>query len=45
MPPFATVLNDADIAAVLSHARHAWGQQAPAVSPLQVQRYRGSVRP
>jgi mono/diheme cytochrome c family protein len=45
MPPFATVLNDADIAAVLSHARYAWGQQAPAVSPLQVQRYRGSVRP
>lgn len=45
MPPFATVLDDADIAAVLSHARNAWGQQAAAVSALQVQRYRGSVRP
>lgn len=45
MPPFATVLDDTDVAAVLSHARSAWGQQAAPVSTLDVQRYRSSVRP
>ena len=45
MPPFAVVLNDEEVAAVLSYIRNAWGQPAPAVQALDVQRWRGSVRP
>lgn len=45
MPPFATTLGDEEVAAVLSYIRNAWGQQAGAVSPLDVQRWRASVRP
>jgi len=45
MPPFATELDDEDIAAVLSYIRNAWGNRAGAVTPLQVQRWRDSVRP
>jgi mono/diheme cytochrome c family protein len=45
MPPFATELGDEDIAAVLSYIRSAWGNQADAVQPLDVQRWRSSVRP
>ena len=45
MPPFATALSDEEIAAVLSHVRSAWGNQAGAVKALDVQRYRDSVRP
>jgi mono/diheme cytochrome c family protein len=44
MPPFATVLSDADVADVLSHVRNAWGQHAPGVSTLEVSRYRGAAR-
>ena len=44
MPPFATVLGDAEVAAVLSYARGAWGNRAPAVSALEVARYRGAAR-
>jgi len=40
MPPFSHVMNDADIAAVLSYVRASWGNDAPAVSALEVQRYR-----
>jgi mono/diheme cytochrome c family protein len=40
MPPFAHVLNDPDIAAVVSYVRAAWGNEAPAVTQLQVSRYR-----
>ena len=40
MPPFAHVLNDAEIAAVVSYIRGAWGNGAPAVSQLQVMRHR-----
>jgi mono/diheme cytochrome c family protein len=42
MPPFATVLSDEDIAAVVSHLRSAWGHQATPVSALQVARQRGA---
>jgi mono/diheme cytochrome c family protein len=42
MPPFSHVLDDADIAAVLSYIRGSWGNEAPAVSALEVQRYRAS---
>ena len=45
MPPFANELSDDDIAAVLSYVRTAWGNQAGAVRALDVQRWRGSVRP
>ena len=45
MPPFATELSDEDVAAVLSYIRNAWGNRAAAVEPLDVQRWRSSVRP
>jgi mono/diheme cytochrome c family protein len=41
MPPYATVLSDADVAAVLSHIRSAWGNRASPVSELTVSRQRG----
>lgn len=40
MPPFAHVLNDAEIAAVVSYVRSAWGNDAAPVTQLQVSRYR-----
>jgi mono/diheme cytochrome c family protein len=40
MPPFAHVLSDEDIAAVLSYVRGAWGNNGSAVSVLDVQQYR-----
>jgi mono/diheme cytochrome c family protein len=42
MPPFATVLSDADVAQVLTHIRASWGNAAGAVSALEVGRYRGA---
>lgn len=45
MPPFATELDDAEVAAVLSYVRNAWGHQAGAVRAFDVQRWRSSVRP
>ena len=42
MPPYATFLSDADVAAVLSHIRGSWGNRASAVSELAVSRQRGS---
>jgi len=40
MPPFVLVLNDTDVAAVLTHIRRSWGNQASAVTPLEVNRIR-----
>lgn len=40
MPPYGLVLNHADIAALLTYLRSAWGHRAAAVSPLEVQRWR-----
>ncbi len=40
MPPFAQLLNDHDVAAVVSYIRQAWGNKAPAVSPAVVGRFR-----
>ncbi len=40
MPPFVLVLDDSDIAALLTHMRTSWGNQASAVSPLDVNRIR-----
>jgi mono/diheme cytochrome c family protein len=43
MPPYATVLSDADVAAVISHIRTSWGNQAGTVSEFTVVRQRGSA--
>lgn len=40
MPPFRTLLGDAEVAAVASFIRQSWGNQAAAVAPLDVQRVR-----
>lgn len=40
MPPFATVLNDAEIAAVASYVRQSWGNGGAPVSALDVLRTR-----
>lgn len=45
MPPFTQTLSDADIAAVLSHIRGSWGNQAPEVSPLDVHTMRAALAP
>jgi mono/diheme cytochrome c family protein len=45
MPPFAIELDDANVAAVATFLRSAWGHQAPAVSPLTVQRLRHATPP
>lgn len=44
MPPFALTLSDAEVAAVLSYIRGAWGNSAGAVSEFDVARQR-STRP
>ena len=44
MPPFATELNDGDVAALLSFVRGSWGNRAAPVSPLEVSRFRASAR-
>jgi mono/diheme cytochrome c family protein len=40
MPPFGQELNDADLAAVASYVRSAWGNAAPRVEPLDVVKVR-----
>ncbi len=45
MPPYATVLSDADVAAVITHIRGAWGNGAAPVSEFAVSQQRGSTRP
>lgn len=42
MPPFVLVLDDNDIAAVLTHIRSAWGNQGSNVSVLEVNRVRAN---
>jgi mono/diheme cytochrome c family protein len=45
MPPFVLELSDSEIAAVLTHIRQSWGNQAGVVTPLEVNRMRAaSVR-
>lgn len=41
MPPFATVLSDAEIAAVVSYVRASWGHRASPVTAADVNRQRG----
>jgi mono/diheme cytochrome c family protein len=40
MPPFATVLSDAEVALLLTHLRRSWGHRSEAVSALEVSRVR-----
>ena len=42
MPPFVLVLDDSEVAAVITHIRSSWGNQAGGITPLQVQRVRGA---
>jgi len=42
MPPFVLTLSDSEIAAILTHLRTQWGNQAAPVSALEVQQLRGS---
>lgn len=41
MPPFAHVLRDDEVAAVVTYIRRSWGNEASAVSPLAVAAARG----
>ena len=41
MPPFATLLGDAEVAQLLSHLRGSWGNRAAPVSALEVSQFRG----
>ena len=42
MPPFATVLSEAEVAQVLTHVRGHWGNRAAAVSAQEVARFRSA---
>lgn len=44
MPPFASQLNDEQIAAVVNHERTSWGNAAPLVTPENVAAARGGTR-
>lgn len=44
MPPFATVLSDADVAAVITYIRASWSNKAAPVSELGVSQQRSSIR-
>ncbi|MEY3262874.1 MAG: hypothetical protein RL717_351 [Pseudomonadota bacterium] len=41
MPPFASSMTDAEVAAVVSFIRRSWGNQGTLVSPQEVGRWRG----
>ena len=43
MPPFTQALDDADLAAILSYVRNAWGNRGSLLSSPDVSRYRGSA--
>jgi mono/diheme cytochrome c family protein len=42
MPPFVLVLSDSDVAEVLTHIRHSWGNQAAGLSVFDVNRVRAN---
>jgi mono/diheme cytochrome c family protein len=44
MPPFATALSDADVAAVITYLRASWNNKAAPVNELTVGRQRSSTR-
>src|SRR5690606_9254135 len=43
MPPFTQALDDADLAAVLTFVRNAWGNRGSPLSAPDVSRHRGSA--
>jgi mono/diheme cytochrome c family protein len=43
MPPYATVLSDADVAAVLSHIRSSWGNRAAPIGEFSVSQQRDNT--
>ena len=45
MPPYKLVLDDKSVAAVLTHVRSSWGNQAAAVREFDVSRYRATDKP
>lgn len=45
MPPFVLVLSDTEVAAMLTHIRSNWGNQARAVTALEVHRIRAGRKP
>ncbi len=45
MPPFLLTMNDAEIAAVLTYIRTAWGNSGSAVNEFDINRIRASSRP
>lgn len=45
MPPFATSLSDADVAAVITYIRSSWGNHAAPISEVSVSQQRSSTRP
>lgn len=45
MPPYKLVLDDSDIAAVLTHIRRTWGNSAAQVTELEVNRVRATSKP
>ena len=42
MPPFVLVLNDSEVAAVITHIRTSWGNQASDITPMEVLRIRAN---
>lgn len=44
MPPFADMLSDEDIAAIATHERSSWGNNAPAVTPEEVKKIRDYIQ-
>ncbi len=42
MPPYQLVLNDSDLASVLSHIRNSWGNQAAPVTEFDINRIRNA---
>ena len=42
MPPFVLVLDDTELAALLTYLRSAWGNQASAVTATEVNRMRAA---
>ena len=42
MPPFVLVMDDSEVAAVITHIRTSWGNQAGGITPMQVQSVRGN---
>ncbi len=44
MPGFADQLSDEDVALIVNHERTSWGNEAPTVTPADVERVRSGIR-